>query len=222
MQRAFKETLRLKPQLLFSDARTNGPGDPFHFFRLIATRLEWGLQPLRTKHRACRQRLKPPLQPGAPASETLTSFATFSETLRLKPQPLSATLERSKVDSALAESWTHSPHRERAWRPVPLFPTHRHKAGVGAPASETLTSFATFSEILRLKPQPLFSDARTFQSGFGFSRILDAFAPWKTGLETRSTFSDSSPQGWSGGAPASETLTSFATSPTPPPPNRGL
>jgi len=30
---------------------------------------------------------------------------------------------------------------------------------------------------LRLKPQPLFRDARTLQSGFGFSRMLDAPPP---------------------------------------------
>jgi hypothetical protein len=28
----------------------NGPGDPFHFFRLIATRLEWGVSGLRNSH----------------------------------------------------------------------------------------------------------------------------------------------------------------------------
>lgn len=56
----------------------NGPGDPFPFSRRIVTRLEWGLQPLGTKHScAYRQRLEPPLQPGVQNPFVLPAVALW-------------------------------------------------------------------------------------------------------------------------------------------------
>ena len=73
--------------------------------------------------------------------------------------------------------------------PFPPFHLHSNRG------LRSLTSFANGSETLRLKPQLLFHDARTLQSGFGFSRMCachgqppsSRHSPCRTGLEARSS-----------------------------------
>jgi len=113
------ETLRLKPQLLFHDARTLQSG--FGFSRMCACHG----QPPSSRHSPCRTCL-----------QARSSSAGIAET----------------------GQETRSP-----------FPPHRHSNR----GLRSLTSYTKCSETLRLKPQLLFHDARTLQSGFGFSRMWD-------------------------------------------------
>jgi hypothetical protein len=124
------------------------------------------------------------------------------------------TPERSKVDSALAECGTshgqppssrHSPCRtglqarsssvgiaETGLETRSPFPRSTATPTGGL---QPLTSYANGSETLRLKPQLLFHDARTLQSGFGFSRMCachgqppsSRHSPRRTGLQARSS-----------------------------------
>ena len=81
-------------------------------------------------------------------------------------------------------------------RPTAHFPSFPVTKVVRPSEDKTLTSLATLAPTLRLKPQPLFSDVRTLQSGFGFSRMVDAplsaalfssLPPCRTGLQARSS-----------------------------------